>query len=70
MLASEQSQIGRTILEHSVRQACASLVKSAVEHGVNSTQYRHAGASEPSIPCLLDLTVYLGSQRQIDTGVA
>ncbi|KAK9915708.1 hypothetical protein WJX75_002974 [Coccomyxa subellipsoidea] len=69
VLASDQSQIGRSILEHSVRQACATLIKSSVEHGVDSTQYKHNGASEASIPRLLDLTVYLGSQRQIDPAV-
>ncbi len=66
--ATEQSE-GRTVLEHSLRQACASLIKYAAEHSVDATQYRHDGSAEPSIPRLLDLTVHLGSQKKLDAGI-
>lgn len=66
--ASEQSHIGRNILEHSLRRACASLIKAAVEHGENGMQYKHEGAAEPSIPRLLDLAVHLGALRHIEPG--
>ncbi|CAL8470063.1 g9605 [Coccomyxa elongata] len=66
--ATEQSE-GRTVLEHSIRQACASLIKYAAEHSVDATQYRHDGSAEPSIPRLLDLTVHLGSQKKLDAGL-
>ncbi|BDA44079.1 probable THO complex subunit 1 [Coccomyxa sp. Obi] len=66
--ATEQSE-GRTILEHSLRQACASLISYAAEHSIDATQYRHDGSAEPSIPRLLDLTVHLGSQKKLDAGL-
>ena len=66
--ASEQSQIGRSILEHAVRQAAASLIRTAGEAGKDALQYAHGGSGSPSVARLLDLTLHLGAQRQIDTG--
>ena len=67
--ASEQSQIGRSILEHAVRQAAASLIRAAGEAGADALQYAHGGSGSPSVARLLDLTLHLGGQRQIDTGM-
>ena len=67
--AAEQNQIGRSILEQSLREACAALIAAAEGHGVKAMLYKHSEAPEASIPRLLDLAVFLGSQRQIDAGV-
>jgi hypothetical protein len=67
--ASEQSQLGRAILEHAVRQAAASLIRRAEEANADALAYAHGASSSPSVSRLLDLTLHLGAQRQIDTGM-
>lgn len=55
---SAQARIGRDILEHGVRQACASLLRQGLERGVNPMLLRHGQAAEPSLQRLMDFTVF------------
>ena len=55
---SGQARVGKDVLEHGVRQACASLLRQAVEKGVNPMLHRHGQAAEPGLQRLLDFTVF------------
>ncbi len=55
---SGQARVGKDVLEHGVRQACASLLRQALEKGVNPMLHRHGQAAEPSLERLMDFTVF------------
>ena len=55
---SAEARVGKDILEHGVRQACASLLRQALEKGMNPMLYRHGQAAEPSLLRLMDFTVF------------
>ena len=58
LYGSAQARIGKDILEHGVRQACASLLRQGVDRGVNPMLHRHGQAAEPGLQRLMDFTVF------------
>ncbi len=61
---SGEGKIGKDVVEHAVRQACDSLLKQALEKGINPMLYRHGDAAEPSLKRLLDFTVSAAALSQ------
>ena len=60
------ARVGKDVLEHGVRQACASLLRQALEKGENPMLYRHGQAAEPSLPRLMDFTVFASASVSFD----
>lgn len=53
-----QERVGKEVLEHAVRLACASLIRQAADSGINAMLYRHGAAAEPGLERLMDFTVF------------
>ena len=67
--SSADFQLGRTVLEQAVRQACASLVAEAEAAKSGALEYTRGTGGASLVARLLDVTLHLGAQRQIEPGM-
>jgi hypothetical protein len=67
---SAETALGRTVLEQALRQACASLVAEAEAANTGALTYARGAGGASLVSRLLDVTLHLGAQRQIEPGMS
>lgn len=69
LLGDKHNRVGREVIEHAVRLACASLIRQSAEKGISAMLYIHGQASEPSLERLMDFTIFAAAAlaNQLDS---